>query len=140
MEVNNPKIPTNFVAHSDVIRDLDQMVEQYVSMRKNPHAGGWNYFWTCYSEIIRLHKEGKIFIYDSDHDFGYLSTLFKNDGPEFAVIIHFGASKTDLYKIGVCVRGAPLLEKVTPVCEQTMKPQKRKLPAKTKDFSFWWKL
>ncbi len=101
------------VEHADCMTKLDKMIKKYCSLSNNS-LDKWNYFKETYSYILLLISK-KIIVSDpKKKSVDYLMEILKNDGPEYAYIIDF-CSTLDCnikYKIGVCVRGTPLLKKL----------------------------
>lgn len=95
-------------------QQLDRMVQEYQSMDENKDFGKkWDYFWTCHTEVCAMHRDGKLFLYAGDCELEYLKTIIDNDGPEYSASVIFGTDESNLYEIGVCVRGTSILKRVT---------------------------
>jgi len=93
---------------------LDQLVDTYNSVNETSNFQlKWNTFKECHKAICELYKDGKVYIYAGDCEFDYLITLLENDGPQYTAIIIFGIEGNCFYEIGVCVRGTPLLKKIS---------------------------
>ena len=74
-------------------------------------------FWELYDAALEFEKCGKIKREPGKKSIGYLKEILENDGPEYCYTIEFQTigEAENRYRIGVCVRGWPLLEKVTGV-------------------------
>lgn len=72
-------------------------------------------FWELYDVILEFEKSGEIKKEPGKKSIGYLREILRNDGPEYCYTIKFWlrGKEERCYSIGVCVRGWPLLEKVT---------------------------
>ena len=93
---------------------LDMMIKHYhKTKKKDPNKYTFNcYYWEIHKYICELEEQGKI-ISNSNKSISYLKDILKNDGPEYILIINFQSKvfPNRKYKIGVCVRGEPLIEK-----------------------------
>lgn len=93
---------------------LDMMIKHYhKTKKKDPNKYTFNcYYWEVHKYICELEEQGKI-ISNSNKSISYLKDILKNDGPEYILIINFQSKvfPNRKYKIGVCVRGEPLIEK-----------------------------
>lgn len=94
---------------------LDEMIKQknknYEKLKKSNSL--FTNFFEIHKFICELEEKEKI-ITDNKKPIKYLEEILINDGPEYLLIINFH-SKTfpnRKYKIGVCVRGEPLIKKV----------------------------
>ena len=94
---------------------LDLMIKHYQKNKKymwkldEPYAP----FWEIHKYVCDLEEQGKIKT-DSEKSISYLSEILINDGPEYALVITFysKAFPKRKYKIGVCVRGDPLIWRI----------------------------
>ena len=80
-------------------------------------------FWNLYDVILEFEKSGKIEKEPGKKNIGYLREILRNDGPEYCYTIEFWprGEEEKRYSIGVCVRGWPILEKVTEVKDHRRK-------------------
>ena len=72
-------------------------------------------FWELYNAVLELEKSEKIKKEPGKKNIGYLKEILANDGPEYSYTIEFWprGEEEKRYRIGVCVRGWPILEKVS---------------------------
>lgn len=70
-------------------------------------------FWELYNAVLELEKSEKIKKEPGKKNIGYLKEILANDGPEYCYTIEFWprGEEEKRYRIGVCVRGWPILEK-----------------------------
>lgn len=71
-------------------------------------------FWKIHDILLEMEKSGEIILEPGAKSIGYLRTLLENDGLEYSYTIIFWHkdSTQKKYRIGVCVRGLPMLKKV----------------------------
>ena len=98
-----------------IFDSLDSMINDYHKTKKIIETlpmSLYTPFFEVHKYICDLEAQGKI-VTDSSKKISYLEDIVKNDGPEFALVIRFQSKALPgrKYKIGVCVRGTPLLEK-----------------------------
>ncbi len=81
--------------------------------------GGFNpnhdeLFWKIYADLIVLEQNGEIVSEPEKKPISYLRELLLNDGPEWCYTIEFWpkGDPEKRYKIGVCVRGAPIIQRL----------------------------
>lgn len=74
-------------------------------------------FWELYDAALEFEKGRRIRKEPGEKSIGYLKEILQNDGPEYCYTIDFQlkGEADKRYRIGVCVRGWPILEKVTEV-------------------------
>ena len=93
---------------------LDTMIKYYHKTKnKDPNKYTFNcYYWEVHKYVCELQEKGKI-ITNSKKNISYLKEILINDGPEYALVIDFHSKvfPKRKYRIGVCVRGEPLIEK-----------------------------
>ena len=91
---------------------LDVMINDYQKNKKTAKDinGRGSPFWKIHKYICDLEQQGKITT-DCPKSISYLREILLNDGPEYALVISFNskAFPKRKYKIGVCVRGEPLI-------------------------------
>lgn len=95
--------------------ELDFMIKYYQkTKKKDPNKYTWKcYFWDVHKYVCELEQNSKI-ITNNKKSISYLKDIMANDGPEYALIIEFYSKSFPKrkYRIGVCVRGEPLIEKI----------------------------
>jgi len=94
---------------------LDLMVNEYNSIDCNDFMRKYEYFLKCLSYVIQLERDGMLVkCKNKKYNISYLKTILDNDGPEYALTIRFynPCKNKEIYEIGVCVRGTPLLKKM----------------------------
>lgn len=96
----------------ETIKSLDKFVKHHNTIKDRDFEEQFDTFFKINEECARLYSDNKIKIYAGDCLFAYLKSIIENDGPEYAAIIIFTVTGNEFYKIGVCVRGRPLLKKV----------------------------
>ena len=111
--------------------EFEEKVEELVIIRKkaNHNAQSEEFreyiglFWELYDVLLEFEKSGEIEKEPGKKSIGYLKEIAYNDGPEFCYTIEFWpkGEEEKRYSIGVCVRGWPLLEKVTEVKDRRRK-------------------
>lgn len=71
-------------------------------------------FWKIFEELIDLERNGEIVSDPDKKPISYLRDLLQNDGPEWSYTIEFWpkGDPVNKYKIGVCVRGAPIIQRL----------------------------
>lgn len=71
-------------------------------------------FWEIYEELLELEQYGEIVSEPDKKPISYLRELLQNDGPEWSYMLEFWHKDhpENRYKIGVCVRGAPTIQRV----------------------------
>lgn len=71
-------------------------------------------FWEMYHTLVKMDETGEIIKEPDRKNISYLLELLEHDGPEYAYTIEFWHrdSEEKRYRIGVCVRGEPILKKV----------------------------
>ncbi len=102
---------TYFNEEKQLFDKLDLMINDYQKNKKAIDIDGWESpFWEIHEYICDLEKQGKIAT-DCPKSVSYLREIILNDGPEYALIIKFNSKvfPKRKYKIGVCVRGEPLI-------------------------------
>lgn len=85
-----------------------------------PHGSPEHYerfhklFWSIHERLVEMERSGEIETEVGKRPMTYLKTLLENDGPEFAYTIVFWekGKEEEKYKIGVCVRGTPMVKRV----------------------------
>ena len=110
----------NFTSHPNLFEDeklfdtLDLMIDHYHKIKKSERkeVSSHTLFFEIHKYVCDLEEQGKI-ITDNKKSIKYLKEILINDGPESALVINFEskAFANKKYKIGVCVRGEPLIEK-----------------------------
>lgn len=94
---------------------LDLMISHYNKTKKCCKKVDALYalFFEIHKYICDLEIQDKITT-DSKKSVSYLKEILINDGPEYALIISFESKVLPKrkYRIGVCVRGEPLIEKI----------------------------
>lgn len=94
--------------------ELDRMIERYHSM--DSFEEQYDYFLECLSYVVQLEKDAMLVkTKNKRYSISYLKDILDHDGPKNALVIEFFNlyDSTSRYRIGVCVRGTPLLEKVS---------------------------
>lgn len=106
---------TDLIEEKKLFDKLDEMIKQknknYEKLKKSNSL--FTNFFEIHKYVCELEEKEKI-ITDNKKPIKYLEEILINDGPEYLLVIKFH-SKTFTnrkYKIGVCVRGEPLIEKV----------------------------
>ena len=103
---------TDFNDEKQLFDKLDLMINNYQKNKKTAKTlGGWESpFWEIHKYICDLEQQGKIAT-DNPKSISYLKEILINDGPEYALVINFHskAFPKRKYKVGVCVRGEPLI-------------------------------
>ena len=102
--------------------EFEKKVKELVKIRKKANGNVQSeafqkyirLFWELYDGVLELEKSGKIIKEPGKKSIGYLKEILNNDGPEYCYTIEFWPRGEDekRYRIGVCVRGWPVLEKV----------------------------
>lgn len=74
----------------------------------------WKLFWELHDFLLEMDKAGEIVLEQLTKGLPYLKELLDNDGPEYSYTIIFWRTGYEYkkYKIGVCVRGWPILKRV----------------------------
>lgn len=91
---------------------LDLMIDHYHETKTAvDHASLYSSFFEIHKYICDLEMQGKL-VTDSKKGIKYLEDIVRNDGPEYTFVINFQskAFPERKYRIGVCVRGEPLIE------------------------------
>ncbi len=104
------------------INEFKEKVEELAVIRKKANGNAQSeafrkyngLFWELYDAALEFEKSGKINIEPGKKSIGYLKKILENDGPEYCYTIEFRpiGEKEERYRIGVCVRGWPILERV----------------------------
>lgn len=109
------------IADDELIFDkLDVQIEKYSKFKSFEYLNSNDYnekrklFWVIHAQLVDLEKDGKIAREKDKKPINYLRQIIENDGPEFCYTIKFSPIWNDMreYKIGVFVRGEPLLKKL----------------------------
>lgn len=105
--------------------EFEEKVEELAIMREKANGNAQSeefrkyngLFWELYDVVLEFEKDGKINKEPGKKSIGYLKEILENDGPEYSYTIEFrpGDENEERYRIGVCVRGWPILEKVNEV-------------------------
>ncbi len=107
-------VSNNDFALEDVLLfdKLDEQIEKYNKLKD--FNSKWILYEEIYAQIVNLEIVGKIKRERTKKPISYLKQILVNDGPEYCYIIQFWPiwDKKRKYKIGVCVRGEPLLKKL----------------------------
>lgn len=92
---------------------LNSMVKEYNALNeKNDFLNKYSYFLKCLEYVIVLEEKNELIKYkNKNYNIAYLKSILENDGPEYALVITFSSiyEVNQIYEIGVCVRGVPLL-------------------------------
>ncbi len=111
----NVTVHPNLVEDKKLFDTLDLMIDNYHKIKKSTKMPIESYtaFFKLHKYICDLEEQGKI-ITDNKKGIKYLKEILINDGPEYALVINFEskAFPKNKYKIGVCVRGEPLIKKI----------------------------
>lgn len=94
---------------------LDVMIAKLNSFSyKKEFLEEWDYFKKTYTYILDLISKKIILSDPKKKSIDYLMSIIENDGPEYCYTIDFCSSldSNRNYRIGVCVRGEPLLKKL----------------------------
>ncbi len=94
---------------------LDLMINEYNSLDCDEIMRKYEYFSNCLSYVTQLEEDNMIVKFkNKKYNISYLKTILDNDGPEYALTIGFNNpyKSKEIYEIGVCVRGTPLLRKI----------------------------
>lgn len=96
------------------LNDLDLMITKYNQMSEDAYSVKWKFFKETFDQILALESKGIIESDKNKKKLSYLNEIIENDGPEFSYIIDFHSAldNTRNYRVGVCVRGTPLIEKL----------------------------
>lgn len=92
---------------------IDELNKITPNSSKSAYSQYINLFWEIYNQLIDMENAKEIIIEPNKKHISYLKELLENDGPEYCYTIVFW-SKDDSkrrYKIGVCVRGLPIIIK-----------------------------
>ena len=94
---------------------LDKMIKKYNSISQRDFMKKYEYFQETYKYIISLLDANLIQSDSKKKSLSYLQEILDNDGPEYSYTINFSPvhDTTVIYEIGVCVRGVPLLRKIS---------------------------
>lgn len=105
--------------------EFEKKIEELEIIREKAHGNAQSeefqkyirLFWELHEAAVELENSGKIEIEPGKKSIGYLKEIAYNDGPEFCYTIEFWprGEEEKRYSIGVCVRGWPVLKKVTEV-------------------------
>ncbi len=106
-----------------MLEEFDRKVEELSLLREKADGNAQSeafqkynrLFWELYNAVLELEKSKKIKKEPGKKNIGYLKEILENDGPEYCYTIEFWprGEEERRYRIGVCVRGWPILEKVT---------------------------
>jgi hypothetical protein len=94
---------------------LDKMIKKYNSISQHDYMKKYEYYQETYKYIISLLDANLIQSDSKKKSLNYLQEILDNDGPEYSYTINFSPvhDTTVIYEIGVCVRGVPLLRKLS---------------------------
>ena len=106
-------LPSEFISDYQIIAELNNMATTYNSIDRKSFMERFDYFWACHQRICYLLEIGKVLLYAGECEFPYLKSIIENDGPEYSAIVIICAGASDFYAVGVCVRGCPLLKKIS---------------------------
>ena len=105
----------NHIEDKKLFDTLDLMIDHYHEIKKSAKMGmeSRTAFFEIHQYICDLEEKGKI-ITDNKKRIKYLKEILINDGPEYLLVINFQSKvfSENKYRIGVCVRGDPLIEKI----------------------------
>lgn len=106
---------TDFNEEKERFDKLDLMIRNYEKIKKSiSNICAWDApFWDIHKYVCELEEQGKINT-NSKKSIAYLKEILINDGPEYGLVINFQSKvfPKRKYKIGVCVRGEPLIWKI----------------------------
>lgn len=95
-----------------IFDEIDEQNHKYNKLKD--FLEKWSLFEKIYEKLVALELEGKITRDYGKKPISYLMAIIENDGPEYSYIIEFSPTWDNprIYKVGVCVRGVPLLRRV----------------------------
>lgn len=97
---------------------IEEKIDELNKMKLKPahtQLGKYNsLFWQIFDALVEMENEGEIVIEPNKKCISYLRDILENDGPEYSYTIIFWHSEdtNKRYKIGVCVRGLPIVKKI----------------------------
>ena len=91
------------------------MIKKYNSISQQDYMKKYECYQETYKYIISLLDANLIQSDSKKKSLNYLQEILDNDGPEYSYTINFSPvhDTTVIYEIGVCVRGVPLLRKIS---------------------------
>lgn len=96
-----------------IFEKLDKMIKKHskINFFKDSDKA-WKSFKEIYEYICDLDEKGKLEIIKRDCSISHLMEIIINDGPEYFATVTFKPLNINnkYYKIGVCVRGEPLVK------------------------------